>query len=54
MLKPPKNKNELIETLKRELDFKVLDIQSGSPLDISRNIVNTKHREITVIVISNK
>lgn len=54
MLAMPKTKNDLIEALKKENEFKVVSIHKGQALNVAKEIGSLGSKEITVVVTSSR
>ena len=54
MLTTPKNKNELIDQLKREKDFHVLAVHNGQASAVAKEIAKHGNKQVSVIVIETR
>jgi hypothetical protein len=51
MTRPPQTKQQLVQSLQKRREIKVVLMDQGSPADLSRSIKALKQKRITVIAI---
>ncbi len=54
MITTAKNKNELIEGMKREKDFKVLAVHTGPAATIAKEVARLGSKIVSVVITSPK